>query len=47
MITKEFLEKENSYWYEEFYSKTTYYKYRKNAVNEFLAYYLDKEQTII
>lgn len=47
LITKEFLEKENNYWYEEFYSKTTYYKYRKNAVNEFLAYYLDKDQTII
>nr|WP_307929107.1 hypothetical protein [Mycoplasmopsis bovis] len=37
MITKEFLEKENNYWYEEFYSKTTYYKYRKNAVNEFFS----------
>lgn len=47
LITKEFLEKENNYWYEEFYSKTTYYKYRKNAVNKFLAYYLDKDQTII
>ncbi|UUM25650.1 hypothetical protein NQV05_00640 [Mycoplasmopsis agalactiae] len=47
LITKEFLEKENNYWYEEFYSKTTYYKYRKKAVDEFLAYYLDKDHMII
>lgn len=47
LIIKEFLEKENNYWYEEFYLKIIYYKYRKKAVDEFLVYYLDKDYMII
>lgn len=47
LIIKEFLEKENNYWYEEFYLKIIYYKYCKKVVDEFLVYYLDKDYMII
>ncbi|MBZ4195302.1 MG284/MPN403 family protein [Mycoplasma tauri] len=42
LLRKEFLEEKESYWYEKYYSKTTYYKYRRNAVDEFLAYYISE-----
>ncbi|WP_027120713.1 MG284/MPN403 family protein [Mycoplasmopsis lipofaciens] len=42
ILQKEFLEKNNDkFWYEDFMSKTTYYKRRNEAVDEFLYFYLD------
>ncbi|WP_029513165.1 MG284/MPN403 family protein [Mycoplasmopsis primatum] len=44
LLENEFLKDNDSFWYTDFYSKTTYYKYRKNAVNEFLIYYFEDEE---
>ncbi|WP_027334549.1 MG284/MPN403 family protein [Mycoplasmopsis felifaucium] len=41
IIINEFFENSGQLWYEDFYSKTTYYKKRKFAVEEFLSYYID------
>ncbi|ADE19470.1 MG284/MPN403 family protein [Mycoplasma crocodyli] len=32
------------HWYEEYFSKTTYYKKKKEAINEFMALYFDYKQ---
>ncbi|MBR3357541.1 MAG: hypothetical protein IKG46_06890 [Solobacterium sp.] len=36
IIRRELLQKPDPYWYEEFYSRTTYYRLRKQAIDEFL-----------
>lgn len=42
LIKNEFLNKDKKkFWYEDFYSKTTYYKRRSEAVNDFLLLYID------
>lgn len=41
IIKNEFLFSKEIFWYEKYFSKTTYYKKRKEAVDEFLAYYID------
>ncbi|WP_406616993.1 MG284/MPN403 family protein [Mycoplasmopsis adleri] len=41
IIFMEFIKPKHNFWYEDFYSKTTYYKKRKKAVNEFLSYYIN------
>ncbi|VEU77168.1 MG284/MPN403 family protein [Mycoplasmopsis columbina] len=42
IIENEFLNNnKNKSWYLLYFSKTTYYKYRNNAIDEFLFYYLD------
>ncbi|EFF41243.1 MG284/MPN403 family protein [Mycoplasmopsis alligatoris] len=46
IIKKSFMDKnENlmSHWYEEFFSKTTYYKKKKEAIREFMGLYFDKQ----
>ncbi|WP_408633498.1 MG284/MPN403 family protein [Mycoplasmopsis iners] len=41
IITNQFLTKNtNKYWYSEYFSKTTYYKKRIEAIDEFLSYYI-------
>lgn len=42
IIKNEFMKQsENKLWYQDYFSKSTYYKNRKNAIDEFLIYYLD------
>lgn len=36
IIRNEYLQKADAYWYEEFYSRSTYYRLKRYAVNEFL-----------
>ncbi|VDR41874.1 Uncharacterised protein [Mycoplasmopsis caviae] len=42
IIKNEFMKRnENKLWYEDYFSKSTYYKNRKIAIDEFLIYYLE------
>ncbi|QBF34854.1 hypothetical protein EG856_02945 [Mycoplasmopsis phocirhinis] len=41
IIKNEFNEHNNRDWYDLHFSKTTYYKNRKNAIEEFLYFYLN------
>ncbi|UUD35028.1 hypothetical protein NPA07_04445 [Mycoplasmopsis caviae] len=41
IIREDFLNRSNKNWFKDFYSKNTYYKYRKQAVEEFLYHFFN------
>lgn len=42
IIKEDFLKSQSKNWFKDYYSKNTYYKYRKQAVEEFLYHYFNE-----